>query len=158
MRRRAFSITELAVAVVIVGVLGVVAVVGFQAVFGKTSQAQARQLLDRAAATLQLHYTSRGFFPGTGQAASKIDDSIQWVEPDVSPTQPGEVSVTVTPDYDGNEVLILTTVAQERCFTLAVGPRDAAGYSTPFSLVQGEQFVLSEENPSCAASALQVAP
>jgi prepilin-type N-terminal cleavage/methylation domain-containing protein len=119
--RHGFTLIEVVAVLVMMGLL-----VTFGFVMARSAPSQANDtnqqaLLRQAAATLQMHYDTRGYFPETAGQAVQIDASVAWV--DGVPASQREVSVAASV-VDEVDHVGLAVALDGTCHMLRVGPRN----------------------------------
>jgi prepilin-type N-terminal cleavage/methylation domain-containing protein len=123
MDRRAFTLTEIAAGLVILGVIAGFAVVGFQQVVARTQDVGPAFLVQQAAASVQFSYESRGVFPANAVQAAAIDGTVPWV---AGPADDGEVSYA-SGSVDGTPFAVAVTRSADTCFGRVAGRMERAG-------------------------------
>lgn len=126
-RRRAFTLLELIVVIVLMGILSTAATVTWQRFMTKTDESAQRSALESIASSMEAHYMTRGWFPDTAPELARIDASFSYVGGATESSGPTEMSVRVldtNPDVVGVAVLSRTG----RCVAIvSTDPDDDSG-------------------------------
>jgi hypothetical protein len=146
-KNRAFTLVELLVIVFIIGVLTIMGVVSFNALFSKSDNAEAYARMDRLALTQLSVARDYGYYSPYAKDLTSAGLNIEIVEDGEAVTVADGPAVSVGVSVEG--FLGLAALTQDSCLARVIAPLYKGGETTTVELAQ--ESACSAENALTAA-------